>query len=200
LRIGARGGIVIGPKPYTMMQRIRTMDDLTIRRADAGDAEGLAELALRSFLDTFAAQNDPGDVAAYTVRTYGPERQAAELADPAIVTLVGEMEGRMAAYAQLRSGRAGPGVDGPDPLEIMRFYVDQPWHGRGVAQRMMAAALATARERGARTVFLAVWEHNPRAMAFYAKHGFRVVGAQDFWMGSDRQTDLVMTRPLDPDA
>jgi GNAT superfamily N-acetyltransferase len=172
-------------------------DTLTIRRATTADAGPLAGLALRSFLDAFAAQNDPADVASYTARVYGPPQQAAEIANPDIVTLVGEVDGRMAAYAQLRWIPAGPGVVGEAPVEIMRFYVDAPWHGRGIAQRMMDAVLRTAREEGARTAWLAVWEHNPRAMAFYAKYGFRVVGAQEFWLGSDRQNDLVMMRPLD---
>jgi ribosomal protein S18 acetylase RimI-like enzyme len=173
------------------------LDTLTIRRATAADAGPLAELALRSFLEAFAAQNQPEDVAAYTSRVYGPAQQAAEIADPDIVTLVGEVEGRMAAYAQLRWIPPGPGVDGPEPVEIMRFYLDAPWHGSGLAQRMMDAVLRTAREEGARTAWLAVWERNPRAMAFYAKYGFRVVGEQDFQLGSERQNDFVMTRPLD---
>jgi ribosomal protein S18 acetylase RimI-like enzyme len=172
-------------------------DALTIRRATGADAEPLAELALRSFMDAFAAQNQPDDVAAYTSRVYGPAQQAAEIANPDIVTLVGEVDGRMAAYAQVRWIPPGPGVVGTEPVEIMRFYVDRPWHGRGIAQRMMDAVLRTAREEGARTAWLAVWEHNPRAMAFYARRGFRVVGAQDFWLGSDRQNDKVMMLPLD---
>jgi ribosomal protein S18 acetylase RimI-like enzyme len=171
-------------------------DTLTIRRATAADAEPLAELALRSFMEAFAAQNDPDDVAAYTSRVYGPAQQAAEIADPGIATLVGEVEGRMAAYAQVRRGTTAPGVTGPGAVEIMRFYVDSPWHGRGIAQRMMDAALRTAREMGARTAWLAVWEHNPRALAFYARRGFRVVGTQHFQLGSDRQNDHVMMLPL----
>jgi GNAT superfamily N-acetyltransferase len=174
-------------------------DTLTIRRATAADAGPLAELALRSFMDAFAAQNDPDDIATYTSRVYGPAQQAAEIANPAGVTLIGEAGGRMAAFAQLRRIAPGPGVTGPEPVEVMRFYVDRPWHGQGVAHRMMDAALATAREMGARTAWLAVWEHNPRAMAFYTRCGFRVVGAQDFWMGRDLQNDFVMMRPLDAD-
>lgn len=174
-------------------------DALTIRRATGADAAPLAELALRSFMDAFAAQNQPDDVAAYTSRVYGPTQQAAEIANPDIVTLVGEVDGRMAAYAQLRWIAPGPGVVGAEPVEIMRFYVDRPWHGRGIAQRMMDAVLRTARGEGARTTWLAVWEHNPRAMAFYTKHGFHVVGAQDFRLGSDRQNDLVMMLSLDVD-
>lgn len=172
------------------------LDSLIIRRATPDDAEPLAELALRSFLDAFAAQNHPDDVAAYTSRVYGPAQQAAEIANPRIVTLVAEADGRLAAYAMLRSGTTAPGVTGPEPVEIMRFYVDRPWHGTGVAHRMMDAALRTAREQGARTAFLAVWEHNPRALAFYTRRGFSVVGAQDFQLGSDLQNDLVMSRPL----
>jgi ribosomal protein S18 acetylase RimI-like enzyme len=172
------------------------LDTLTIRRATPADAEPLAELALRSFTEAFAAQNDPDDVAAYTARVYGPAQQAAEIANPGIITLIGEVEGRMAAYAQVRRGTTAPGVDDPGAVELMRFYVDAPWHGRGVAGRMMDAVLRAAREQGAGTVWLAVWEHNPRAMAFYLKRGFRVVGAHDFWLGSDRQNDHVMTRRI----
>jgi ribosomal protein S18 acetylase RimI-like enzyme len=171
-----------------------------IRRATAEDAAKVAELALRSFMDAFAAQNRPEDVQAYTARVYGPAQQAAEIADPHITTLVVEVDGRMAAYAQVRRGTTAPGVDDPTAAEIMRFYVDRPWHGRGIAQRMMDAALQAARDFGARSVWLGVWEHNARGIAFYNKLGFRVVASHNFLLGSDLQNDFVMTRSLDPDA
>jgi ribosomal protein S18 acetylase RimI-like enzyme len=41
-----------------------------------------------------------------------------------------------------------------------------------------------------------VWEHNVRAVRFYAKHGFRDVGSHVFVLGSDVQTDRVMVRQL----
>ena len=88
------------------------MPDLTIRRAAAADADALAELALRSFLDAFAAQNEPEDIAAYTARTYGPARQAAELANPDILTLVGEVDGRAVARDRGHVAEAdGTGAD-----------------------------------------------------------------------------------------
>jgi ribosomal protein S18 acetylase RimI-like enzyme len=77
-------------------------------------------------------------------------------------------------------------------VELARFYVDRPWHGRGVARELMDAARAAARNLGGRTFWLGVWEHNPRAIAFYAKCGFRDVGSHKFLVGSDLQTDRVM--------
>jgi len=89
-----------------------------------------------------------------------------------------------------------PCVTGPRPIEIARFYVDFRWHGRGVARRMMAAAAAEAERRGAATLWLGVWEHNPRAIAFYAKCGFEDVGSHVFMVGNDAQTDRLMAAPL----
>jgi len=87
-------------------------------------------------------------------------------------------------------------VTGGAPLEIVRFYVDRPWHGRGVAQQLMEAAVNTARAAGARTLWLGVWERNPRAIAFYRKCGFQDVGTQTFVLGADHQRDLVLTRSV----
>jgi ribosomal protein S18 acetylase RimI-like enzyme len=60
----------------------------------------------------------------------------------------------------------------------------------------MAASLDAARELGGRTLWLSVWERNPRAIAFYEKTGFRNAGTKDFWVGSDRQTDFVLVADL----
>ena len=172
-------------------------DEITFRRANVEDAAALAEFARRVFVETYAPDNTPEDMAQYVGAAFGQARQAAELADPAVATVVGEAAGRMAAYAQLRRGAAPACVAGPEPVEIMRFYVDGPYQGRGVAQRLMAEALRTARGLGARTAWLSVWERNPRALAFYRKLGFQVVGSATFLLGADLQDDFVMARPLD---
>ncbi|MFN7984164.1 MAG: hypothetical protein U0Q11_20145 [Vicinamibacterales bacterium] len=41
-----------------------------------------------------------------------------------------------------------------------------------------------------------MWEHNPRAIAFYRKFGFEIVGDHVFTVGTDPQRDLVMSRQL----
>jgi ribosomal protein S18 acetylase RimI-like enzyme len=167
-----------------------------IRPALPSDAATLAGFAARTFRETFEADNTPEDMALYLDASYGPERQEAELRDAAIVTLLAEDDGRLTGYCQLREGMAPDCVPGAVPIEIWRFYVDRAWQGRGVAQALMMASLEAAVERGARTVWLSVWERNVRAQAFYRKCGFEDCGAREFVLGRDRQTDRVMTRPL----
>jgi ribosomal protein S18 acetylase RimI-like enzyme len=167
-----------------------------IRRATPGDAASLAAFAALTFRDAFERDNTPEDMALYLATNYSPARQAAELGDGGIVTLVADAGDVLAGFAQLREGTAPECVTGPRPIELWRFYVARAWHGRGLAQGLMASSLEAAAERGAGTIWLAVWERNERALAFYRKCGFEVVGDKEFVLGTDRQTDRVMARSL----
>jgi ribosomal protein S18 acetylase RimI-like enzyme len=174
--------------------------DLKIRRATPADAERLADLAARTFYDSFAVDNRPEDMAVHTARSYSPAIQVAEINDPAVRTLLVKNAAEAIAYTQLRfrhPNKPTPAcVTGPNPCEIWRFYIDRPWIGRGVAQRLMSAALDEAKSLGAQTLWLGVWEKNPRAIAFYRKCGFTHVGEHSFLFADDMQTDLVMARSV----
>jgi ribosomal protein S18 acetylase RimI-like enzyme len=168
----------------------------SFRIATAADAPALAAFAERTFRETFGPFNRPDDMEAYCAETYAVERQRRELADPERLTLVLEQAGQLAAYGQLLAGRAPDSVSGEEPIELLRFYVDKPWHGRGVAHALMTEVAAAARRRGARTLYLGVWERNLRALAFYEKEGFRSVGSRPFVLGTKVDTDLLLVRPL----
>jgi diamine N-acetyltransferase len=168
-----------------------------IRRATAADAGPLAEFGARSFRDAYAAANDPADLALHLERTYGPELQAREIANPAATCLVAVAGEAIVGYALLHRGPAHAAVAGRAPCELRHFDVDQTWHGRGVAPALLAAARAAARRAGAGTLWLTAWERNPRALGFYAKMGFRDVGAGTFVLGASHQTDRVLALDLD---
>jgi ribosomal protein S18 acetylase RimI-like enzyme len=169
---------------------------VTIRPATAADAAVVAELARRTFYDTFAATNNPADMALHLASAYGVDQQTLELTNRDITTLLVEEGGSAIAYAQLRADHVPDCVTGHNPLELWRFYVDREWHGRGVAQALMERVKAAALERDAKTLWLGVWEKNDRARAFYSKCGFADAGEHIFLFGTDPQTDLVMVTAL----
>lgn len=176
--------------------------DFQLRRAVPADAAALAEFAARVFSDTFAADNRPEDMAAHLAGRFGVRQQTEELTNPDVVTLLltdGSEEAGgdgLIAFAQVRRYPPPDCVTGEAPVELGRFYVDRSWHGRGLAQPLMAAVRDAGRELGGRTLWLGVWERNARAIAFYEKCGFRDVGSQAFLLGADLQTDRIMVATL----
>ena len=172
--------------------------DLTLRPATRGDAAALAAFAEHVFRDTFGPHNRTEDMDAYCSTAFSLAELERELAAPYLHTVLGIAGGEIAGYAQLRDGPAPECVTGPDPIELKRLYVGRRWQGGGVAQILMARAMDLAQQRGAQTLYLAVWQHNHRAIAFYAKQGFERVGVAPFQLGADLQLDPIMMRPLVP--
>lgn len=170
---------------------------LKIRRATSEDAVALAAFGARTFYETFAADNTPEDMARHLASAWSPSLQRAEIDDPQFDTLLAiDDGGSFAGFAQLQAERAPTCVATHRPVELKRFYIDKPWQGRGLARELMSAVEREARARGARELWLGVWERNERAQAFYRKCGFHPVGTQIFVVGGDPQTDKVMLKEI----
>ena len=165
---------------------------MTIRTATTADA---AVVAARE-LPAGRPLDDPGDMALHLQSAYGVDQQTREITDRDITTLVVEVEGQAVAYAQVRADHVPACVQDAGAVELWRFYVDKQWHGRGIAQALMARVRTVAQERGAKTLWLGVWERNDRARAFYTKSGFTDVGEHIFLFGTDPQTDRVMVTSI----
>jgi ribosomal protein S18 acetylase RimI-like enzyme len=173
--------------------------DMHLRRGTLADAAAIAEIAERLFVRTFEPDNEPANLTAHVRANFGEVIQREELADPAITYLLLEVGTQIVAFAELKAGSIDPSVRGEAPLEIQRFYVDQTYHGTGVASHLMDACMREAQAQGAGVVWLGVWERNPRAIRFYEKRGFVDVGGKTFQMGEELQFDRVMSRPVSKD-
>lgn len=163
-----------------------------IRLASDTDAARLAIMAESTFRDTFQQANSVEDMDLYCAKSFGLARQLAEIQDPAMSTLLVEIGVELIAFGQLRFGATLECIQGHKPVEIYRLYVASSWHGRGIAQELMTALINHAFKGDADCLWLGVWEHNPRAIAFYRKFQFQIVGEHIFVLGNDRQRDLIM--------
>jgi ribosomal protein S18 acetylase RimI-like enzyme len=84
-------------------------------------------------------------------------------------------------------------VNWVNPIELRRIYVDEP--GSGAATALMRTALDRA--RGHDVIWLGTNQLNTRAIRFYAKHGFEIVGNRTFLVGGVEEADYVMARTVD---
>lgn len=172
------------------------ISEVTVRPGVPGDAELLASIGARTFVETFAWSNTADDMEAYVSASFSPELQAEELASPRVLFLIAESDGQMIGYAKVERSPAPGFVSASSPLELVRFYIDSSFHGRGASHEMMSCVLEFAKTGGHDLMWLGVWEHNARAISFYRKWNFEIAGKKDFILGSDHQTDFVMTRAI----
>ncbi len=166
------------------------------RHAVSEDAERLLQFAARTYHQTFVSSNTSENMQAYIASAFTLPQITAELSDPRAIFILAEVEGQLAAYAKLFPDEAPECVTGDAPIELVRFYVDEPWHGSGLASALMELCLTEAQQGGFKTIYLGVWEKNFRAQAFYRKWDFMRVGEHIFQMGDDPQVDWWMMRAV----
>jgi GNAT superfamily N-acetyltransferase len=172
-----------------------------LSRAGVGDAPRVAALGARLFAQAYGPTHPEPELSRYLARAFDVDRMAAALADAdTTLLLVQDAAGTDIGYAWLRRSTDTPpaGVGGERPFEIARFYVEEAWHGQGVAQAMMAACVDAARAGGADVLWLATWQPATRPQAFYRRMGFEVVGTTTFLFGDVLEDDVLLARRLDP--
>src|SRR5262245_34704470 len=177
--------------------RVNHSGKLSIRRAELADAQIIVPFAARIYYETFVAVNSPENMQAYLSAAFTLPQFEAELSDTRSIFYLAEIDEQLAGYAKLFAGESPDCVTGSKPVELVRFYVDQRWHGSGLASALMETCLNEARNQGFSTMYLGVWEHNLRAQAFYRKWNFVRVGEHVFHMGNDAQVDWWMSRSLE---
>jgi GNAT superfamily N-acetyltransferase len=169
---------------------------LRIRIAGAGDAEMIADLARRTFYETFAAVNTEENMRIYLEEQYTREKAMAEVVAPGRIYILAYLGEEVAGYASLREADPPKGLEGGQTIEIGQLYAEQKMIGKGVGAFLMETCLDIAREKGVDWVWLGVWNQNHRAIAFYTKWGFEPFGEHIFFVGLDAQTDWWMRKRL----
>ena len=165
---------------------------ITVRPATVTDAEKLSRLASVTFPLGCPADTDPKHLEQFISTELTPERFREFLADSDVTILLAEVADELAGFTMLVRGCAHPQIAAERPIELRKFYVDAAHHGRGVAQALMQAAQSLLDEHDG--AWLSVYSGNARAVSFYRKWGFEVVGTHYFNVGGDPQKDFVMRR------
>jgi ribosomal protein S18 acetylase RimI-like enzyme len=180
----------------------------SFRVASPADAEEVAAVAARTFALACPPTTTAAAIAEHIRTVLSPARFRAHLADPAHRVVLAEVAGRAVGYTMVV---AAPPADADvagalrlrPEVELSKVYVERGSHGAGLARPLMAETLRVARElagdrgRDAEAgIWLGVNEHNARAIRFYERSGFRVVGTRSFRLSDAVETDHVMEQAL----
>ncbi|MEZ5428203.1 MAG: GNAT family N-acetyltransferase [Pyrinomonadaceae bacterium] len=169
---------------------------LTIRYADLSDARLISGLGATTFYETYFEQDEPGDLADYLAENFNPKQMEKELADPDSTFMIAEVEGKAVGYAKLRENSRVDCIRDEKAVELHRIYVLEKMSGRGIGGELIRECRAEARRKGFTSIWLGVWENNPKAQRFYRKQGFVKAGELRFRYGSKIETNYILRSDL----
>jgi ribosomal protein S18 acetylase RimI-like enzyme len=167
---------------------------INIRLAVITDAHNLAEIATKTFRDTFLKYNNKEDIDLYCAEKYSEKIQENEILDVNKTTVICEVDKKIIGYAQINWNVLLDKINIEKQAEIQRFYITEEWQGKGIAQELMQFLLHEITARNIKSAWLGVWEKNSRAITFYKKFGFDEISEHVFILGSDKQRDIILNK------
>ncbi|WP_205781347.1 GNAT family N-acetyltransferase [Planctomonas deserti] len=172
-----------------------------IHRATPDEAPEVARLAELTFALACPPGTAPTAIERFIADNLTEVHFRRYLADENRQVILATDDGRPVGYTMLVHGEPADddvavAISLRPSVELSKVYVLQTHHGVGVAGALMDATLDAAREGGAVGVWLGVNKHNERAIRFYRKSGFEVVGSKTFLVGPELHHDHVLEREL----
>lgn len=173
------------------------MESIKISKASIEALATLQQIGKATFFETFAESNSEADMKKYLDENFSAEKLTAEVNHPDSQFFIAWEGQSPIGYLKVNTGLAQTELQQDEStLEIERIYVLSAYHGKKVGQLLYEKALEVAGLLKKSSIWLGVWEKNPRAIKFYTKNGFVPFGQHLFKMGDDEQTDIMMKKKL----
>jgi len=152
----------------------------------------LVEMAKKTFVDAFEADNDPKDFSSYIEMAFSKEKLLQELKNLKTTFYFVYWNNDRIGYFKLNEGNAQSDLKLDESIELERIYVMRKFQGLGLGETILNKVKHLSAASSKSFVWLGVWEKNIKAIEFYKRHGFTKFGTHPYYIGSDKQTDWLM--------
>ncbi|WP_316850897.1 GNAT family N-acetyltransferase [Pedobacter agri] len=170
------------------------MNAIKISIATSTDFKIIQEIGRETFYETFASGNTEEVMQQYLQTSFSAEKVKTELNHPNSLFFIAWDNQIPIGYLKVNMNDAQTELQESDSLEIERIYVKAHYHGKKVGQLLYDQAVEIAMKKMKKSIWLGVWEENPKAIRFYEKNGFVPFSRHIFKMGDEEQTDIMMRK------
>ncbi|MEL6484549.1 MAG: GNAT family N-acetyltransferase, partial [Bacteroidota bacterium] len=99
-------------------------------------------------------------------------------------------------YAKLKLTSPSPFIETERVSQLQKIYVLQDFLSMKIGKRLQDALIDRARKTESEQLWLSVWDGNARAIRFYEKNDFEVVGNHQFTIGEQTFAFTAMSKKL----
>ncbi len=169
---------------------------IEIKPATSADAPKLAQYMAMRFRDTFGHIYDPQDLADFLDAKYNSSTTLQHIEASENFIRIAWDGDEIKGY--IFGGPMSLPFEGyaKDAYEIYRFYVSDDQKGNGLAPKLYNELMQHVKNIAAPELFLGVWSLNERALSFYKKLGFEIVGKYLYQVGKTLDDERIMRLKL----
>lgn len=153
---------------------------ITIIRAGIEHGELLAVIARASFLESHGHSASSEAIESFMTKSFNEVALSKELIDPNIYYHIINFNGKVAGYSKIEINVSNTIIDQNNLSKLDRMYLLKEFYGKNLGAKLFEFNVELTKKMKQKGIWLFVWIENHRAVKFYIKQGFKVVGNYNF--------------------
>jgi ribosomal protein S18 acetylase RimI-like enzyme len=153
---------------------------ISITKATEKDAALLAELAKITFLQSHGHSAEKEDLDSYMTEKYSEDIFKQELNDPLNIYHLLYYKEQAAGFSKIIFDEPYAGSIVKNITKLERIYLLKEFYDLKLGKELFDFNAALAKANHQAGIWLFVWKENERAVKFYKKNGFEIIGSYDF--------------------
>ncbi len=165
---------------------------LTYHKCNLKDIDGLVKISKETFIDTFEKDNNPEDFKNYIDNAFSKAQLEKELLNSNCLFYFAYEAHELVGYFKLNVDDAQNEQFETNSVELERIYITKEHQNKHFGKQLLNQIISIVKTMNVSFLWLGVWEENKAAIRFYERHGFNKFGLHPYYIGKDKQTDLLM--------
>jgi len=153
---------------------------IKIVKATEADIVSIAEIGRQSFLEAHESSAPKETLNSYLDKNFSKEIIRTELADSSNHFYLIYYNNNIAGYSKIVFDGMHANIPSNQTTKLERLYLLKDFYGYQLGYKLYQFNLALSKKNNQKGMWLFVWVENERAINFYKKIGFKIVGLYDF--------------------
>lgn len=151
-----------------------------IRKATTNDIENLANMAKKAFYIAHKDAITTELMETYLKKSFNKEELTNQLTNLDFEYHLLLYKNQLAGYSKVIFNTENEFIKPKNVTKMERLYLAEDFFDLGLGKKLFHFNIKLAKENNQKGIWLFVWIKNERAIQFYKKSGFKIIGAYDF--------------------
>lgn len=153
---------------------------INIIKAEIKHAALIAQIGEKTFWESHGVSASKANITEFVSKKYTKETIEKELVNPNNLYYLIYYDNKIAGFSKIVLNTPNGNIPFKNVTKLDRFYLLKAFYGQKLGQILFDFNVELSRKNQQNGIWLAVWVENKRAINFYQKAGFKVVGKYDF--------------------
>ena len=153
---------------------------IKIVKASIKDAKLLSRISAASFLPAHGHSSPKEDIEHYLAENFNERNFINELNNNKNQYYLIELKDTIVGYSKIIFNEKCDIINTKNITYMSRLYLLKEYYGVGLGKKLLDFNVNLSKENKQKGIWLKVWVENQKAIKFYKKNGFKIIGKSDF--------------------